>query len=187
MSKDDEVATMAENLTPTEKKFYKDHPEITDPLQRRSLEKLVTKWDTLKTLDERHNVERLRLRADIAEGIRDTRTTGLNNETIGARLGINHQRVSRLVLGNYNFGPSSVHRKGKPESRIPLLTYNNDEQRLVLAWIAQQDATGSIPHHMKKAKRGPACRYCGAEAAFKVEIPNRSDFFVCEFHKPPVG
>jgi hypothetical protein len=108
------------------------------------------------------------------------------------KLDISKPIITRMAQGNYNFGPATIHRKGRAQERLPILTYKEEEQRLVLEWARTEEAKVSVPQpeHYTKSGRDTPCKYCGRKAEFAVELElangAEKTIFVCTKHQPPV-
>lgn len=134
-------------------------------------ERLLKKWALLKGLDEKHEISRLRLRADVAECIRDCYGAGMTRATVARLLDVTPPRVTRLLQGNYRATEATIR-------RTPMnykLAWVETEMREV---IVDKEPVQGLP------EPDPVCKYCGKKATYQVEWEGNT-IFVCSQHKPP--
>lgn len=137
------------------------------------LDRLQKKWVLLKGLDQKHEIDRLRLRADVAECIRDCYKAGITRSTVSKELEVSGPRVTRLVQGNYRADEATIHRT--PSNYR--LKYVEVEPEIVYIERPKTPDGSTV-------QTDPVCLYCSGEAAYRVEWENK-EIFVCQQHKPP--
>lgn len=136
-------------------------------------ERLLKKWVILKGLDQKHEIDRLRMRADVAECIRDCYKSGMTRAQVAVLLEVTGPRVTRLVQGNYRADAGTVKR-----------TPSNYK----LQWVEVEPEVVYIDRPQvpegSTTQTDPNCLYCGKPAAYRVEWEGKT-IFTCQEHKPP--
>jgi predicted XRE-type DNA-binding protein len=137
-------------------------------------DRLKKKWDLLKALDEKHEIGRLRLRADVAEAIRDCLNSGMLKKEVAVVLQVDPTRVTRLIQGNYRADQATLVRRNTENYRLKWVEV--EPQIIFIDRPADEDVA--------KQSEVAVCLYCGDPAKFIIEWEDKK-ITVCRAHKPP--
>jgi hypothetical protein len=146
------------------------------------MDRVKKQWAITQAQQDRNYIDMLRIRADLAEAVRDAYGAGITRKQIADELDISLSRVTQLRWGNANPGRGSrklpVAPEWSPEVQARVTRY-------LVATLPPDALQGAV-----RGEKGPPiktiklCKYCGDPALYRLEYGDEQTILVCGTHKP---